>query len=259
VNERLHGKAIELAFTLREIAAEHAPAALASSLGAEDMVVTDVVLRHDLAIDIFTLDTGRLHPETLELVDAIERRYGYRLAVYRPLPEAVDEYVRAHGADAFYTSVDLRKQCCSIRKIEPLRRALVGKATWITGLRRGQAVTRRDLAEREFDTAHGIPKFNPLASWSEADVWAYLRAFAVPTNPLHERGYPSIGCTPCTRAVVPGEDPRAGRWWWEQPETKECGLHLAPDGRLVRAQRATGGFVLIDEATNRTVGAGLVE
>lgn len=239
MNDRLHGKAVELAFTLRQVATEHSPAALASSLGAEDMVVTDVVLRHDLDIEIFTLDTGRLHPETLGLVDAIERRYGYRLKAFRPRTEAVDDYVRRHGADAFYASTDLRKQCCNIRKVEPLRRALLGKQAWITGLRRTQAVTRRELAEHEFDTVHGISKFNPLAAWSDADVWAYLRAHAVPTNPLHGRGFPSIGCAPCTRAIAPGEDPRAGRWWWEQPETKECGLHVAPDGRLARATRIT--------------------
>jgi phosphoadenosine phosphosulfate reductase len=236
VNDPLHGRTIELAFTLRKIAAENSPVVLASSLGAEDMVLTDVILRHDLDIGILTLDTGRLHPETLGLIDAIEHRYGYRLAVYFPQAEAVDEYVRAHGEDAFYSSIERRQQCCSIRKVEPLRRALLGKSAWITGLRRAQAVTRHTLAEREFDAVHGIPKFNPLAEWSDADVWAYLRAFAVPINPLHARGYPSIGCAPCTRAVAQGEDPRAGRWWWERPETKECGLHVAPDGRLARPQ-----------------------
>jgi phosphoadenosine phosphosulfate reductase len=237
VNERLQGKAVELALTLRSVAAAHAPAVLASSLGAEDMVLTDVILRHDLDVGIFTLDTGRLHPETLGLVDAIERRYGFRLGVHHPSPDAVAEYVRRNGADAFYGSIDLRKRCCAIRKVEPLRRALAGKGAWITGLRRAQAVTRRDLVEHEFDAVHGIPKFNPLAEWSDGDVWAYLRAFDVPLNPLHARGYPSIGCAPCTRPVAPNEDPRAGRWWWEHPGTKECGLHVAADGRVVPAGR----------------------
>lgn len=239
MNERLHGKAIELALTLRAIAAQHSPVALASSLGLEDMVLTDVVLRHDLDVEIFTLDTGRLHPETLDLIGAIERRYGYRLKIYHPQAEAVEAYVRAHGRDAFYESVALRERCCDIRKVEPLRRALAGKSAWITGLRRAQSLTRRNLAETEFDAVHGIPKFNPLAAWSDADVRAYLHTFAVPVNPLHARGYPSIGCAPCTRAVAPGEDPRAGRWWWEQAETKECGLHLTRDSRLVRAKRVT--------------------
>jgi len=237
VSDRLRAKTIELAFTLRAVAAEHSTVALASSLGAEDMVLTDVCLRHDLGIEIFTLDTGRLHPETLELIGAIERRYGYRLKVYRPRAEAVEAYVQTHGPDAFYESVVLRKTCCAVRKVEPLRRALAGKSVWITGLRRAQSVTRHDLAETEFDAVHGILKLNPLAAWSDADVQAYLHTFAVPVNPLHARGYPSIGCAPCTRAVAPGEDPRAGRWWWEQAETRECGLHLAPDGRLARAKR----------------------
>ncbi|MBZ0142703.1 MAG: phosphoadenylyl-sulfate reductase, partial [Rhodocyclaceae bacterium] len=133
----------------------------------------------------------------------------------------------AHGVNGFYESVELRKACCHARKVEPLGRALKGKASWITGLRREQAVTRRDLPEREFDAAHGIEKFNPLAAWSEAEVWAYLHACGVPTNVLHERGFPSIGCAPCTRALAAGEDVRAGRWWWENPATKECGLHPA--------------------------------
>jgi len=172
VNDRLQARAAELAITLALIAREHAPVALASSLGAEDMVLTDAVLRHDLDIAIFTLDTGRLPAETLALLDAIERRYRYRVEVVRPQPEAVSEFVATHGADAFYDSVALRKQCCAIRKVAPLRRALAGKRAWITGLRRAQSVTRRDLAERELDPAHGIPKFNPLAAWSEAaTVW----------------------------------------------------------------------------------------
>jgi phosphoadenosine phosphosulfate reductase len=237
VSERLQGRIMELALTLRSIAVAHAPAVLASSLGAEDMVLTDAILRHDFDVGIFTLDTGRLHPETLGLVDAIERRYGYRLEVHRPLPETVAEYALRNGADAFYGSIDLRKRCCAIRKVEPLRRALAGKRAWITGLRRAQAVTRRDLAEHEFDAVHGIPKFNPLAAWSDGDVWSYLRAFDVPVNPLHARGYPSIGCAPCTRPVAPGEEPRAGRWWWEHAGTKECGLHVAPNDRMVRARR----------------------
>jgi phosphoadenosine phosphosulfate reductase len=240
MNERLQGRVVELALTLRSIAAAHAPAALASSLGAEDMVLSDVILRHDLAIEIFTLDTGRLHPETLALIDVVERRYGYPLRVLRPQAEAVADYVRANGPDAFYESVALRKACCAIRKVEPLRRALAGKAAWITGLRRTQGITRQALAEHEFDATHGIPKFNPLAAWSDGDVRAYLRAFAVPTNPLHALGYPSIGCAPCTRTLAPGEDPRAGRWWWERAETKECGLHAADDGRLVRRTRSVG-------------------
>jgi phosphoadenosine phosphosulfate reductase len=154
-------------------------------------------------------------------------QYDHPLRIYFPQPEAVQQYATGHGVNAFYESVELRKACCHARKVEPLGRALKGKTAWITGLRREQAVTRHDLPEREFDVAHGIEKFNPLAAWSEEEVWAYLHAYGVPYNELHERGYPSIGCAPCTRALTAGEDIRAGRWWWEDPQSKECGLHPA--------------------------------
>jgi phosphoadenosine phosphosulfate reductase len=209
--------------------------AFASSLGAEDMVLTDAILRGGLGIEIFTLDTGRLHRETLEVIDRVQTRYGHAITIVRPEAAAVEAWVRDHGANAFYESVDLRKACCRIRKVEPLARALAGRDAWITGLRRAQSTTRTDLALREDDAVHGIPKFNPLADWSESEVWGYLRSHDVPYNALHDRGYPSIGCEPCTRAIKPGEDVRAGRWWWESADSKECGLHLAPDGTLQRA------------------------
>jgi len=222
---------------LRDGVARHAPAAFASSFGAEDMVVLDLLSRLAPAlreaIEIFTLDTGRLPAETLALIDAARDRYGLPIRVYRPDPAAVDAYVAQHGRDAFYESIDLRKRCCAIRKTEPLARALAGKALWITGLRREQSVTRADVDVLAFDAANGLMKLNPLAEWTNDDVWAYVREHDVPVNALHARGYPSIGCEPCTRAVRPGEDPRAGRWWWEQADTRECGLHVAPDGRLV--------------------------
>jgi phosphoadenosine phosphosulfate reductase len=210
---------------LRRIESEFAPAVFANSLGAEDMVLTDLIARHAPTIEMFTLDTGRLHEETYRLMQRVVERYDLRLRIFFPQPETVERYTMAHGVNGFYKSVELRKACCHARKVEPLGRALQGKAAWITGLRREQAVTRRDLPEREFDSVHGIEKFNPLAAWSEAEVWAYLHAYDVPTNELHERGYPSIGCAPCTRALAAGEDIRAGRWWWEEPATKECGLH----------------------------------
>lgn len=218
---------------LATIAHDYAPAVFASSLAAEDMVLTDLILRGQLPITIFTLDTGRLHAETLDMLVRIERHYGVAIASYRPQPELVDAYVAAHGRDAFYDSVELRKQCCQMRKVEPLGRALAGQAAWITGQRRSQSSTRAELALQELDTAHGLQKFNPLADWSEDEVWSYLRSNDVPYNALHDRGYPSIGCEPCTRAVAPGEDVRAGRWWWEDPTSKECGLHLV-DGKLIR-------------------------
>lgn len=212
---------------LNRIEREFAPAAFATSLGAEDMVLTDLIARHAPGIEVFTLDTGRLHEETYRLMQKVADQYDLRLRVYFPQPETVQQYATAHGVNGFYGSIELRKACCHARKVEPLGRALKNKAAWITGLRREQAVTRRDLPEREFDATHGIEKFNPLAAWSEAEVWVYLHAYGVPTNELHERGFPSIGCAPCTRALAAGEDLRAGRWWWEDPLTRECGLHPA--------------------------------
>lgn len=223
--------------TLGRVAAEFAPAVFASSLAAEDMVLTDLILRSGLPIGIFTLETGRLHKETLDMVARIKQTYAYDVALYQPQPEAVDAYVKSHGLNAFYDSVELRKECCRIRKVEPLGRALAGKKAWITGQRRAQATTRAELHVQEDDDAHGMVKFNPLADWSEDDVWRYIRDNDVPYNPLHDKGYPSIGCEPCTRAIQPGEDIRAGRWWWENPESKECGLHVV-DGKLVRIKSA---------------------
>ena len=239
MTDTLNRKTSELERLLVRVALEHAPAALASSLSAEDMVVTDVILRHKLEIEIFTLDTQRLHADTLNVIAAIRARYGYEVRVFRPDPESVSEYVANFGRDAFYESQELRKRCCHIRKVEPLNRALQGKEAWITGQRREQAVTRTDLKLQEFDAARGIVKFNPLADWSEDEVWGYIRAFEVPYNALHDQGYRSIGCAPCTRPTVAGEDVRAGRWWWEIREARECGLHVASDGRLVRTKSET--------------------
>jgi len=218
---------------LAKIASDFAPAVFASSLAAEDMVLTDMILRARLPIGIFTLETGRLHKDTLDMVDRIRETYDYEVKLYRPEPAAVDAYVRQNGLNAFYDSVEMRKECCRVRKVEPLGRALAGNKAWITGQRRAQSATRAELAVQENDTAHGMVKFNPLADWSEGEVWKYIRANRVPYNPLHDKGYPSIGCDPCTRAIQPGEDVRAGRWWWENPESKECGLHVV-DGKLVR-------------------------
>jgi phosphoadenosine phosphosulfate reductase len=218
----------EAAAALVRIAAAHTPAAFASSFGAEDMVLLDLIAQHAPAIGVFTLDTGRLPEETHVLIDRARDRYGLPIDVYFPDATRLAAFVRTHGVNAFYDGVELRQGCCAIRKSEPLRRALAGKRAWVTGLRRSQSVTRSDLAYEEFDAVHGLPKFNPLADWSEDYVWNYLRARSVPWNALHDRGYRSIGCAPCTRAVEPGEDVRAGRWWWENPEHKECGLHRRP-------------------------------
>lgn len=211
---------------MAEIAADFAPAVFANSLGAEDMVLTDLIVNEKLDIGIFSLDTGRLPAETYDLMGRIKRHYGLKLKLYYPDHARLEAYTREHGINAFYDSVELRKACCHARKVEPLQRALAGKRAWITGLRAEQAATRAGLPLREFDAANGLEKFNPLSAWTEREVWAYLRANAVPYNKLHDQGYPSIGCAPCTRAVAAGEHVRAGRWWWEDPTSKECGLHI---------------------------------
>lgn len=218
---------------LQRVADEFSPAVFASSLAAEDMVLTDMILRAKLPITIFSLETGRLHAETLAMLDKIRTTYDYEVHLYRPEAAAVEQYVAQNGIDAFYDSIEMRKECCRIRKVEPLKRALAGQTAWVTGQRRAQSTTRSELAMQELDSAHGLQKFNPLVDWSEQDVWDYLRANQVPYNALHDRGYPSIGCEPCTRAIEPGEDVRAGRWWWENADSKECGLHFV-DGKLIR-------------------------
>lgn len=215
---------------LQNIERDYEPAALASSFSVEDMLLTDVITRHAPGIGIFTLDTGRLPGETYALMQATHEKYGGVVDVYSPDCGVLAEFVQAHGPNAFYDSVERRKECCRMRKLEPLKRALDGRAAWITGLRREQSVTRSDIQRMEWDPAHGIPKFNPLLDWSEQEVWAYIHRYDIPYNALHEQGYPSIGCAPCTRAVGEGEDIRAGRWWWENPETKECGLHVKSSG-----------------------------
>jgi phosphoadenosine phosphosulfate reductase len=226
-----------LAALLQRIVAQHRAPALASAFGAESMVLIDLIARHALPIAIFTLDTGRLPQETYELMDRVRERYRLPIEIYSPDAQTVEAFVRAHGVNAFYRSVELRQRCCAIRKTAPLARALAGRDAWITGLRRAQSVTRSDLVVEAFDAEHGLAKFNPMADWSEDDVWSYIRRHDVPTNPLHALGYPSIGCSPCTRAIEPGEGIRAGRWWWEQPENKECGLHRRPIAVTVREER----------------------
>ncbi len=227
---------------LARVARDHPPATLASSLSNEDMVLADIIGRAHLPIGIFVLDTGRLHDATLGLVGRIEQRYGIAVHIFRPQPQAVTEYVVRFGRDAFYESVELRKQCCGIRKVEPLGRALAGMEAWITGMRRDQSASRSGIAVEEQDEAHGLRKFNPLADWSEDEVLAYIRRYEVPYNPLYDQGYRSIGCAPCTRPVDAGEDARAGRWWWEAEHgmaASECGIHFSPDGKLVRERAPT--------------------
>lgn len=209
--------------------------ALASSLGAEDQVITDMLARISPAARTFSLDTGRLPQETYDVIDATNKRYGIRIKLLFPDALDVQAMVAEHGPNLFYASPELRKRCCEVRKVRPLRRELATLDAWITGLRREQSPTRHEVRHVEWDAGNGLIKVNPLADWSTEQVWDYIRTHQVPYSALHDRGYPSIGCAPCTRAVEPGEDIRAGRWWWEQPQQKECGLHVV-DGKLVRAQ-----------------------
>lgn len=199
--------------------------ALASSLGLEDQALTDMLVRIDRKARIFTIDTGRLFPETYDLIDRTNMQYGIKMEVFFPEHSAVENYVRSNGINAFYESVELRKGCCRTRKIEPLMRALSTLDAWICGLRNQQSVTRTGVKLVEWDDVNKLIKVNPLVHWSEDDVWSYIRSNHVPFNTLHSKGYPSIGCQPCTRAIKQGEDIRSGRWWWEDPAHKECGLH----------------------------------
>ncbi len=199
----------------------------ACSFGAEDVVLVDIIAKIDPSARMFVLDTGRLHQETYDAMDRCRQRYGIEFETMHPAMDAVQRLLSTKGPNSFYDSIENRKECCGIRKVEPLRRALAGKRAWITGLRRAQSVTRTELPKIELDETHDdIFKINPLAEWSVEDVWAYIKENGVPYNTLHDRGFPSIGCAPCTRAIAPGEDLRAGRWWWENPDQKECGLHV---------------------------------
>ncbi|WP_323595749.1 phosphoadenylyl-sulfate reductase [Aliarcobacter butzleri] len=199
--------------------------ALSSSLAAEDQVLTDILLKKDKNASIFTLDTGRLHPETYDVMDATNLKYGIKIDVFFPDNENVQKLYKTQGVNGHYESIENRKNCCNIRKIEPLKRALKDVEVWVTGLRASQSVTRTDMPLVEWDENFNVIKVNPLINWSQEDVWDYIKTNKVPYNKLHDQRFPSIGCAPCTRAIKDGEDIRAGRWWWENPEHKECGLH----------------------------------
>lgn len=200
--------------------------ALASSIAAEDQVLTDMICKINPAVKIFTLDTGRLPEETYDVIDKTRRKYGIQIEMLFPDHTQVEEMVNDHGPNLFKESVENRKLCCQVRKIEPLKRALDGFDAWICGLRKEQSITRTQLEPIEWDQQFELIKVSPLLSWSNEQVWEYIRENDVPYNALHDQGYPSIGCNCCTRPIKDGEDIRAGRWWWESPEHKECGLHL---------------------------------
>jgi phosphoadenosine phosphosulfate reductase len=229
----------EAARRLAEAVSRHAPAAFSTSLQREDMVILDLIVARGLPVEVFTLDTGRLHEETHAFLDRVREHYGVPIRVHAPDTRALETFSAEHGTTPFHRSRELRLSCCAIRKSEPLARALAGKRLWITGLRRGQSAARAGTPVLESDPAHGLMKLSPLADWSDREVADYLERHVVPVHPLHARGYPSIGCAPCTRAVAKGADPRSGRWWWEADGTRECGLHTDAHGRLVRANAAS--------------------
>ncbi|MCT4673249.1 MAG: phosphoadenylyl-sulfate reductase [Prolixibacteraceae bacterium] len=223
-NQQLQDKSAEevLRFFLNEFKGK---IALASSLGAEDQVLTQMVQNIDKEASIFTLDTGRLFPETYDLIHRTNTKYGIKMKIYFPDASKVEEMVNNEGINLFFESVEKRKRCCQIRKIQPLKRAFEGLDVWICGLRKEQSVTRTNMQVVEWDEGNQMIKVNPLIEWSESQVWDYIKEKSIPYNTLHDQNYPSIGCQPCTRAIMEGEDVRAGRWYWEDPDTKECGLH----------------------------------
>ena len=216
---------VVLGYFLKEF---HGKIALSSSLGAEDQVLTHIISGIDPQTRIFTLDTGRMFPENYDLVQKTSETYNIKIEVYFPQANAVEKMVREKGINLFYDSIENRKLCCHVRKLEPLKRAFEGLDIWICGLRAEQSVTRINTHLLEWDDTNGLLKLNPQFEWTNDQVWVYIHLYNIPYNPLHDKGFPSIGCQPCTRAIKPGEDIRAGRWWWEEPESKECGLHKSP-------------------------------
>lgn len=232
----LESKARATLAHLRAGVREYGRVVYANSLGAEAMVLTDLIWTNLPDIDIVSVDTGRLHDETLSLLDRLEHRYGKRVKVFYPEAAELEKYVGTNGVNGFYGSLEARQSCCRVRKVEPFKRAIAGYSAWITGVRREQSHTRSQAQPVEWDAAHGLTKLSPLLEWTEKDVWEYIKVQNLPYNPLHDRGFPSIGCSPCTRAVEPGADYRSGRWWWENPDSRECGLH--PRTRVVAAAQA---------------------
>lgn len=210
---------------LQQAVRDYGRVVYSNSLGAEAMVLTDLICQHAPQVDIVTIDTGRLPEETLALLERLERRYQRRIQVFYPDAAAVERYVRENGINGFYNSLEQRVGCCHVRKVEPFRRAIAGYGAWVTGVRREQSDSRSGAQAVTYDEQNRLQKVSPLLDWTEAEIWHYIRSRKLPYNPLHDRGYPSIGCAPCTRAIEAGQDNRAGRWWWENPESRECGLH----------------------------------
>ncbi len=235
----LEDKAAAVRALLGRALAEHGRVVYANSLGAEAMVLTDIIWTHLPQIEMFSIDTGRLHEETYELLERLQRRYHRAMRVIYPDAAALERLVARQGMNGFYQSIEARLECCRVRKVEPFRRAIAGFGAWITGVRREQSTGRAEGRHSEWDGEHGLYKISPLLDWSEAEIWDYIRRHRLPYNPLHDRQFPSIGCSPCTRAIQPGESRRAGRWWWERAESRECGLQRRP--RLAPAATTVAG------------------
>jgi phosphoadenosine phosphosulfate reductase len=225
LNLELETRAAQVREVLHAAVREYGRVVYANSLGAEAMVLTDIICSGVPQIDIVSIDTGRLHEETYELLGKLQRRYDHRIRVLYPDGQAVSDLVTRQGINGFFDSPEGRSACCKVRKVVPFGTFVAGYGAWVTGVRREQSKTRAEGATVEWDAQNGLHKISPLLDWTEEQVWSYIHARKLPFNSLHQKGYPSIGCAPCTRAIQPGEDQRAGRWWWEQPEQRECGLH----------------------------------
>jgi phosphoadenosine phosphosulfate reductase len=225
LSKALSARAEHSVAQLQSAVAEFKNVCYANSLGAESVVLTDLIWGSVPDIEIFSVDTGRLYPETYDLIERIQKRYGRTLRMYYPEAAPLEEWVSQNGVNGFRASLAHRQGCCAVRKVEPFRRAVAGRSAWVTGIRRAQSAGRAQAAPVAWDAKYGLQKISPLLDWSEDDVWEYIRKKRLPYNSLHDSGFPSIGCAPCTRAVQPGEDQRAGRWWWERAESRECGLH----------------------------------
>jgi phosphoadenosine phosphosulfate reductase len=223
--EALRERAKQCITQLQAAVSEFKNVCYANSLGAESVVLTDLIWTAVPDIEIFSVDTGRLFPETYDLIERIQRRYDRRLRIYYPEAGDLETWVGDHGINGFRDGLEQRRGCCAVRKVEPFRRAIAGRGAWVTGIRRGQSASRALAAAVEWDGEHGLHKLSPLLEWSDKDIWDYIRKKRLPYNTLHDTGFPSIGCAPCTRAVQPGDDARSGRWWWERADSRECGLH----------------------------------
>jgi len=225
LHKSLRQRADDSIAQLKSAVAEFKNVCYANSLGSESIVLTDLIWQEVPQIEIFTVDTGRLYPETYELIERVQQRYGRALTIYYPKAEDLEGWVHEHGINGFRNGLDQRRGCCRIRKVEPFRRAVLGRGAWVTGIRRGQSASRALAASVEWDGEYGLHKVSPLLDWTENEIWEYIRKKRLPYNSLHDSGFPSIGCAPCTRAVQPGADARSGRWWWERADSRECGLH----------------------------------